>query len=125
MSGAPKLTGVVIAFNEEDRLGDCLRSLAFCDELLVVDSHSADGTRDVARDHGARVIERDWPGFRAQKEFALREASTDWVLNLDADERCSQTLIDEVTALRADGFPAHAGWRMPRMTSLRSRRSRK
>jgi glycosyltransferase involved in cell wall biosynthesis len=119
--GRPRLSGVVISFQEADRLGDCLRSLAFCDELLVVDSHSTDGTREVARELGARVIERDWPGFVAQKEFALRAASHDWVLCLDSDERCSATLAAEIRELREQGFPDCAGWRMPRCTSYLGR----
>jgi glycosyltransferase involved in cell wall biosynthesis len=116
MTDAARLTGVVISYQEADRIGDCLRSLAFCDELIVVDSRSTDGTQDVARGLGARVIERDWPGFVAQKEFAVRAASHDWVLCLDSDERCSKTLGAEIQALRSAGFPSHAGWRMPRMT---------
>jgi glycosyltransferase involved in cell wall biosynthesis len=67
------ISACVITFNEADRIEDCLRSLAFCDEILVVDSHSTDATREHAARLGARVIERDWPGYRSQKEFALRE----------------------------------------------------
>src|SRR6185369_11779774 len=81
MSGAPsKLSACIIAMDEEDRLEACLASLAFCDEIVVVDSHSKDGTRAIAAARGARVIERDWPGFGAQKQFAVGAASHDWVL---------------------------------------------
>ncbi|QDU68451.1 glycosyltransferase family 2 protein [Engelhardtia mirabilis] len=117
MTAPQPLTGVVVTLNEEDRLADCLRSLDFCDELLVIDSHSTDRTRELAAEFGAQVIERDWPGFMAQKEFGTRAAQNDWVLFLDADERLSATLRDEIVALRAEGFPARAGWRMPRTTS--------
>jgi len=61
--------------------------VSFCDEVLVVDSHSTDSTRESARALGARVIERDWPGYRSQKQFAVDAAASDWVLCLDADER--------------------------------------
>ena len=64
-----------------------LRLLGFCDEIIVVDSHSTDATRQIASSLGARVIERDWPGYRSQKQFAIEIASHDWVLCLDADER--------------------------------------
>jgi len=103
--------------NEEDRIADCLDSLAFCDEIICVDSHSTDRTREIAAEKGARVVERDWPGFRGQKEFAAAMASNDWILSLDADERVSQRLRGEIEALREQGFPQHAGWSMPRLSS--------
>jgi glycosyltransferase involved in cell wall biosynthesis len=115
------LSACVIACDEADRIGACLDSLAFCDEILVVDSHSRDATREVARARGARVVERDWPGHVAQKEFAIREARHDWVLCVDADERISPALRAEIEALRDAGFPGPAGWRMPRLSSYLGR----
>lgn len=114
---AAKLSACIIAFDEEDRIGECLESVAFCDEILVVDSHSRDATREIAKAAGARVIERDWPGHVKQKEFAIREAAHDWVLCVDADERISAPLRAEIEALRARGFPDRAGWRIPRLSS--------
>jgi len=107
------LSAVIITYNEADRIEDCIRSLSFCDEVLVVDSHSTDRTRELATALGARVIERDWPGYRSQKEFALREAAGDFVLCLDADERVTPDLRREIEQLREAGFPQHAGWNMP------------
>lgn len=122
MSGRPApLSACIIACDEEDRIGPCLDSVAFCDEVLVVDSHSKDATREVAARRGARVIERDWPGHVAQKEFAIRAAAHDWVLCVDADERVSEALRAEIEALRGAGFPVHAGWRMPRLSSYLGR----
>jgi glycosyltransferase involved in cell wall biosynthesis len=112
-----RISACVVAMDEEDRIVACLDSLAFCDELVVVDSHSQDRTRELAAARGARVIERDWPGFGAQKEFAVRAAAHDWVLCLDADESVSPALRSEVLALRDAGFPGCAGWRMPRLSS--------
>ncbi|MCZ6597226.1 MAG: glycosyltransferase family 2 protein [Planctomycetota bacterium] len=112
-----KLSACVIAMNEEDRIGACLDSLAFCDEVVVVDSHSTDGTREIAAGKGARVIERDWPGFVEQKEFATRSSAHDWVLSIDADERVSPELREEIESLRAAGFPGRAGWSMPRLSN--------
>ncbi|MGH8148781.1 MAG: glycosyltransferase family 2 protein, partial [Steroidobacteraceae bacterium] len=63
-----------------------------------------------------RVFERDWPGYRSQKDFAVRAARYDWVLCLDADERVSDALRAELERLRAQGFPGHAGWSIPRVT---------
>jgi len=74
------VSACVITLNEADRIDTCLRSLAWCDEIVVVDSHSTDATRDRAAVLGARVIERDWPGHAAQKEFAIRSARNDWVV---------------------------------------------
>lgn len=109
-----KLSAVIITFNEADRIENCVRRLAFCDEILIVDSHSTDGTRDMATAAGARVIDRDWPGYRSQKEFAIRAAQNDWVLCLDADEYVTAALASEIAALKAKGFPTHDGWSMPR-----------
>ena len=118
---APRLSACIITRDEADRLGDCLSSLSFCDEILVVDSHSEDATREIAARAGARVVERDWPGHVAQKEFAIRAARHDWVLCVDADERIGPALRDEIEALRRRGFPEHAGWRMPRLSSYLGR----
>jgi glycosyltransferase involved in cell wall biosynthesis len=116
-----RISACIVAMDEEDRLPDCLASLAFCDELVVVDSHSKDRTREVAAAAGARVIERDWPGHVAQKEFAVRAAAHDWVLCVDADERISPALRAEILALRDAGFPGCAGWRFPRLSSYLGR----
>lgn len=112
----PKLSACIITLNEEDRIRECIESLDFCDEVVVVDSHSTDRTREIAAECGARVIERDWPGHVAQKEFAIRQASHDWVLCLDADERISDALRAQLLELRDAGFPGRAGWRMPRLS---------
>src|SRR5271169_955435 len=104
-----KLTACIITHNEADRIESCLRSVSFCDETLVVDSHSTDATRDIARSLGARVIERDWPGYRSQKQFAIDSAGHDWVLCVDADERISSELRQEIEELRGRGFTQHAG----------------
>lgn len=103
-----------MTLNEEDRLADCLRSVDWCDEIVVVDSHSTDRTRAIAAECGARVFERDWPGFAGQKEFAVRSASHDWIVSLDADERLSPDLRAEILALREGGFAGAVGWTMPR-----------
>ena len=87
----------------------------------MVDSHSTDRTRELAAEAGARVIERDWPGFGPQKRFAVEAASHDWVLCLDADERLSEQLQAEIRTLRAAGFPDRPGWEMPRCSEYLGR----
>jgi glycosyltransferase involved in cell wall biosynthesis len=114
--GCGRLSACIITYNEADRIEACLRSVSFCEEILVVDSHSTDSTRQLAVSLGARVIERDWPGYRSQKQFAVDNASGDWVLCLDADERVSSGLRTEVEAVRESGFQGHAGWSVPRIT---------
>lgn len=96
-----RISGCVIAYNEADCIQPCLRSLALvADELLVVDSHSTDGTRQLAAECGARVIERDWPGYRSQRQFAHQAASHDWIIMLDADEQLSPELAAEIRQLK-------------------------
>ena len=116
MASHSNLSACIITFNEADRIEACLRSLSFCDEVLVVDSHSSDGTRELATALGARVIERDWPGYRSQKQFAVDAASHDWVLCVDADERVSEALRGEISDLKERGFADAAGYSVPRIT---------
>ncbi|HST68370.1 MAG TPA: glycosyltransferase family 2 protein [Solirubrobacterales bacterium] len=96
------ITACVIAQDEEERLPDCLASLGFCDEVVVVDSGSRDRTRELAAAAGAKVIENPWPGFSAQRNVALDHAGGDWVLEIDADERVSPELAEELRAFLVD-----------------------
>jgi glycosyltransferase involved in cell wall biosynthesis len=112
----PQVSACIVARDEEDRLPDCLASLAWCDEVLVVDSHSSDRTREIAAAAGARVIERDWPGHVAQKEFAIRAARHDWVFCIDADERVSPELAAQIDATRARDFDGAPGFSVPRVS---------
>ena len=109
------LSAVLIALNEEKILEAALRSVSFCNEIVLVDSGSSDRTREIAEQAGARVVvNAPWPGFVAQRDFAVRAARHDWVLALDADERVGEPLRGEIETLRARGFAA-AGYRMPRV----------
>ncbi len=92
----------IITRNAAARLAQCLAALSFADEVVVLDSGSTDATLDIARAHGARVIERaDWPGFGAQKNRALDALSTDWILSIDADEVVSPELAASIRAALA------------------------
>jgi glycosyltransferase involved in cell wall biosynthesis len=106
------LSVVIIALNAASQIEACLKSAAFADEIVVVDSGSRDDTRGIALKYGARVLHQDWLGFGRQKRFAVEQASHDWVLCLDADERVSDPLrASIVEALRTPRFRAY---RMPR-----------
>jgi len=95
------ITACVIARDEERRLPECLASLGFCDQVVVVDSGSRDRTRELAAAAGAEVIENPWPGFSAQRNVALDHATGDWVLEIDADERVSPELAAELRGFLA------------------------
>ena len=106
------LSAVLITRNAAAVLESCLDSLAFADEIVVVDSASTDGTRELAARKGARVVQKEWLGFGRQKQFAVEQAKHDWVLCLDADERVSPELARSIrAALAAPGSPVY---RMPR-----------
>jgi len=102
-----RISTIVITKNEETNIERCLRSVApFSREIIVVDSGSTDGTVASAERFGARVLQRPWPGFGAQKQFALEQAQQDWVFSIDADEEVSPSLCQEICALdfAADGY---------------------
>lgn len=111
----PGLSACIITFNEADRIEACLASLDFCDEIVVVDSGSTDGTAERAAALGARVLTRPFDGYRRQKDFAVQSAGHDWVLCLDADERVTPALREAIAAVRAQGFGA-SGYRFARAT---------
>jgi glycosyltransferase involved in cell wall biosynthesis len=110
-----RLSAIIITRNEAANLPDCLASLSFCDELVVVDSASADGTPEIATKAGARVIQKpEFAGFGAQKQAALDAASGEWVLSIDADERVPAELAREIRAAIERGD--WAGYRIKRKT---------
>src|SRR5439155_21009425 len=94
----PTVTCTNVWQGEEAHMVPCLESVAWCDEIVVVDGGSRDRTAALARRLTDRVLTNRWPGYRAQKQFALDAARGEWVLNLDADERISPELADEVRA---------------------------
>jgi len=111
------ITAVIIAGNEEEKIADAIRSVEWVDEVLVIDSESTDRTRQIAEEMGAYVITRPWPGFAAQKQFGVDAASFDWILSLDADERISPALRDEIHDVRTMPMSLRAdGYKMPRLS---------
>lgn len=106
-----KISATIITFNEEPNIKAACESVAWADEVVVVDSNSTDQTREIAEACGARVITNAWAGFGAQKQFAVERAQHEWIFSLDADERVSEELRDSIQSLRnrkdaelADGY---------------------
>ena len=116
MSSHSSLSVCIIAFNEEDNIRECLESVKWADEIVVVDSNSADRTVEIARKYTDRVIQRPWPGHVEQKNFALEQASCDWVLSIDADERVSPELAAEIRDAIHTGDRPQTGYTVPRKT---------
>jgi glycosyltransferase involved in cell wall biosynthesis len=114
------LTVTVITRNEASNITAALESVAWADEIVVVDSGSTDETASIARRLGARVQVRDWPGYAAQKNHAAGLATHDWILSLDADERVTPELAAEIRRLLNAGATS-AGYRIPRVTSYLGR----
>lgn len=102
---AERLTACLIVQNEQEHLREALDSVAFCQEIVVVDGGSSDRTMEIARAAGARVIENPWPGFAAQRNVALDAAASEWVLELDADERVSPRLRASIERFLLDPDP--------------------
>jgi glycosyltransferase involved in cell wall biosynthesis len=112
----PKVSACVIAYQEEKAIKDCIDALSFCDEVIVVDSHSTDRTRQIATACGARVIEHDWEGHIAQKNYAVSLARNDWVLCVDADERVTPELREAIQRVLRDDAPSHDAYEVNRRT---------
>ncbi len=119
-SRAP-VSAIIVCFNEEDRIADCLESVRWCDEIVVVDAFSTDRTPDISRRYADRFVQQPWAGYRNQKAFAHSLATKDWVLLVDADERITAELREEIIdALDHDG-QRYAGYAVPRLVSFLGR----
>ncbi len=105
MPNNSKISAVLISFNEEKYIGQCLKSLQeVADEIVVVDSFSTDKTKSICEEHGARFISREWQGYSATKNFANEQAKHDYVLSVDADEVLSDELISSIKETKYSGL---------------------
>ncbi|NOZ20278.1 MAG: glycosyltransferase family 2 protein [Planctomycetes bacterium] len=115
MAGLSDVSVSVITYNEERNIRDCLDSVTWAGEIVVVDSLSDDRTLDIAKGYTDKVFQRKWTGINDQRNFALEKCTRDWVLCIDADERVTSALRDEIErALKADGRRC-CGYMIPRL----------
>ena len=137
----PKLSVIIICKNEAINILDCINSASFADEVIVLDSGSDDGTIDLVKTTTAKLLITDWPGYGVQKNRAIEAASGDWVFSLDADERISEPLVQEILSviskedyqvfdvprisLYVSKFMQHSGWRPDRTKRLFKKESAK
>jgi len=113
------LSVTLITLNAAHQLAACLASVAFADEIVVVDCGSTDDTRHIAEQHGAQVLHQDWLGYGAQKQFAVSQAQHDWVLCIDADERVSEALRQSIESALSE--PQAHGYSMARCNKFLGR----
>ncbi|MDD5362440.1 MAG: glycosyltransferase family 2 protein [Ignavibacteria bacterium] len=107
------LSVTIICKNEENHLRECLESVKWADEIIVVDSLSTDDTVSIAMEYTHKVFLQKWQGYAKQREFALSKTTNDWVFPLDADERCSPELKDEILSI-INSKTNFSGFRIPR-----------
>ncbi len=115
-----KISATIVALNEERNIARAIESLRCADEILVVDSGSTDGTREIAARLGARVLTEAWRGYAGQKNFAAEQAANDWILSIDADESLTEELEAEILQLQRS-TPAADAYDFPRMAQYLGR----
>lgn len=115
-----RLSVVIISRNEAERIEECLRSVSWADEIVVIDSGSSDATCDIARRYTDRVCHVPWRGFGLQKQAGVEQASNDWIFNIDCDERITPQLAEEIRQILALDSPS-AAYAVPRRTFVGTR----
>jgi len=109
-----KLSVIIITYNEEENIKHCLESVKWSDEIVIVDSFSSDKTVEIAREFTPKVFQNKWTNFSEQKNLALEKASNEWVLSVDADERATAKLKEEILTILNSEFQSFNGYYIPR-----------
>lgn len=115
-SERPKISAFVISRNEALKIADCIESLRWADEIVVVDDFSTDGTPEICRAYELKFVQHRFTGFKDQKSYAMSLASNDWVLELDADERVSDGMRESILALGTEDFCRYSCFEFSRKT---------
>ena len=118
-----KISAFVLAYNEAEKIKAAVETVLWADEIVVVDSHSTDGTPQIAESLGARVVQVPFNGFGELRNRAVEACRYEWIFSLDSDERCTEAVRDEVLALLA-GSPPHDVYQVPRRNYMMGRRIR-
>lgn len=107
MFSVPRLAAIILTKNEEKNIVDCIKSVSFADEILVIDSGSTDRTGELAKANGAKFVEHpmDADGFAGQRNFALSQTNADWVFYIDADERLIPACVPAIQQIVAENLP--------------------
>jgi glycosyltransferase involved in cell wall biosynthesis len=116
----PKISAYIICFNEAAKIRPAIESVLWADEIVAVDSNSTDGTAEIAASLGARVVQVPFHGFGDLRNRAIDSCRCDWIFSLDADERCTKAVRDEILSLLA-GQPPHDVYRVPRRNYMMGR----
>jgi len=109
-----ELSVIIITYNEQENIRDCLESVKWSHEIVIVDSFSNDKTVEIAREYTSKVFQNKWTNFSRQKNLALGKASSEWVLNIDADERATSELKEEILTILNSKFQSFDGYYIPR-----------
>ncbi|HVN47909.1 MAG TPA: glycosyltransferase family 2 protein [Bacteroidota bacterium] len=113
-----KLSVIIITKNEEQNIRACLESVRWADEIVMVDSYSTDNTIAIAKEFNVKIFQRDWDGFGAAKNFAMSQSVGEWILWLDADERVTPELREEILSVLALEHSPYAAYSMPRRANF-------
>jgi glycosyltransferase involved in cell wall biosynthesis len=115
-----KISAYILTFNEAEKIKAAVESVLWADEVVVADSNSTDRTAEIATALGARVVQIPFNGFGDLRNRAIAACNSDWIFSLDADERCTAEVRDEILGLLA-GSPAHTVYRVPRRSYMMGR----
>ena len=108
------ITGIIICKNEEDNIEDAIKSILWCDEVIVVDAFSTDKTVDIIKKHSVKLFQNEWKGFADQRRFVLSKVNTEWAFSIDADERCTGELESEIRQIISQKDLKENGFLIPR-----------
>ncbi|MEO8666828.1 MAG: glycosyltransferase family 2 protein [Ignavibacteria bacterium] len=109
-----KVSALIICKNEEKNIEECIKSVLWCDEIVLIDSFSIDRTISIAEKYSPKIFQNEWKGFAVQRKFGLTKATNEWVLAIDADERCSKELEEEIRSLMKKEKISENGFEIPR-----------